>query len=347
MLPPILLHYYITYQCNCKCRFCDIWKNENKENHIKAEFDDVKKNLVEARQLGVRFVDFTGGEPLLNPDLPDMLDFAKKTGLRTTLTTNCLRYPNMAQALKGRVDFLHFSLDSMNADDHDEIRGQKCFDTVMQSIDIARKLDEKPDLLYTVTKDNISQLSQAAAFARRTGFMLIVNPVFSHIQNHNLDSQYLDEIEQYANLPFVYVNKAFHMLRKAGGNNVNKSKCKVVNSAIVISPDNCVLLPCYHFYQKKIKISTSLKTIRQSPEFTEFLQKQGCFSFCQGCVLNCYFDPSFMYELDSYFLQSIQAKIKYSWYKYIYRYYLEKSGRIDRRPALEILNEINEKYDAI
>ena len=71
----------------------------------------VKRNLEQAREIGVRFVDFTGGEPLLYEDLPRALEYARELGFWTSITTNGLGYPKRAESLKGRVDLLHFSLD--------------------------------------------------------------------------------------------------------------------------------------------------------------------------------------------------------------------------------------------
>ena len=104
-IPPILLHYYITERCNSRCSFCDIWQQPAGADALP---EDVARNLHDAARLGLRFVDFTGGEPLLHPELPRMLRRARSEGLRTTLTTNALLYPDRAAELEGNVDFLHF-----------------------------------------------------------------------------------------------------------------------------------------------------------------------------------------------------------------------------------------------
>ena len=75
-----------------------------------ANPDNVFKNLADAKKLGVKFVDFTGGEPLLHPQLDLLLATAKKVGLRTSVTTNCLLYPQYAERIAGKIDFLHFLL---------------------------------------------------------------------------------------------------------------------------------------------------------------------------------------------------------------------------------------------
>jgi len=337
ILPPILLHYYITYRCNCRCSFCDIWRDKEAGASPFARPEDVFRNLKEASRLGVRFVDFTGGEPLLHPNLPMFLQQAKSLGLKTSVTTNCILYPEKAGQLAGLVDYLHFSLDAATPEKHDAIRGRKTFDAVMQSLDMARELGEKPDILFTVTRQNIDDLAPMATFARHLKLILIVNPIFSHTSRHEFDISLLLKLESMKHQPYVYINTAFHRLRRQGGNNRNHPRCRVVSSTIVISPDNHVLLPCYHFAQAKIPITQSMAEIRKTDEFRYFLRNQGRFPFCQGCHLNCYFDPSFLYKPDIFLAESLLAKAKYVWDKHM-RARLGKSP--DQRPAQVILKEI-------
>ncbi|MBN1482973.1 radical SAM protein, partial [candidate division KSB1 bacterium] len=330
-LPPLLLHYYVTERCNCRCTFCHIWKIPA-EKSDDASIAHVRKNLRDARQLGVRFVDFTGGEPLLHEKLPEMLFEAKRFGLRTSVTTNCLIYVQRSAELKGLIDFLHFSLDSLRAERHDASRGQPVFAQVMHSLDKARQLGERPDLLFTISRDNSDDLKPMADFAQTLGIMLVLNPLFSlSSPTHNADLT--RTMEQFSATPFVYVNKAFHLLRRAGGNQKCAPRCRAVDSVIVISPDNKILLPCYHFARQKLDLAdrpgrqtaqssckdgsghtagvlptcsgNNIKAARQSSIWQFYRENQGRFTFCQGCHLNCYFDPSFMVKIDYYFWQSL------------------------------------------
>ena len=343
---PILLHYYITERCNCRCGFCDIWKKPASAGH--ASLAHVCANLKSARRLSIRFVDFTGGEPLLHDDLAAMLAEAKKLGLQTSVTTNGVNYPSIARDLKDKIDFLHFSLDALDAAVHDALRGRRAFHQVMENIDIARTLGEKPDLLFTVTEKNLGQIKPLARFARALGLMLIVNPLFSFSLPHQPELAVLNELGKYAATPFVYINTAFHRLRLRGGNQRNSPRCRAMSSTMVISPDNQLLLPCYHFCRQKISISTDLdlqisrqndlEQIRKTARWKFFSRGQGRFPFCQGCHLNCYADPSFLYVVDEYFWESLEAKMRYSWDKYVRRKMIKR--RLDPRPALEIADEI-------
>jgi MoaA/NifB/PqqE/SkfB family radical SAM enzyme len=305
---PILLHYYITNRCNCSCSFCNIWQQKPLPF---ADLGDVKKNLYDAKKLGAKFVDFTGGEPLLHPHLPEMLEAAKGLGFQTSVTTNCVLYPKKAKQLQGKVDYLHFSLDALDESLHDSLRGENTFFHVMQSLDIAKALRERPDILFTVTNRNVFQINKMAKFAQELRLFLIVNPQFFYFNNARLENIVWDHINSVASFPFVYVNKALNHLHKSGGNDNQNPRCRVVDSCIVISPQNELLLPCYHFAQNKTPIVGTLEAARKKSDFIKARKNQGRYEFCNSCALNCYFDPSFLYNIDSYFIKSIVAKAKY------------------------------------
>jgi hypothetical protein len=68
-----------------------------------------------------------------------------------------------------------------------------------------------------------------------------------------------------------------------------------------------------------IPIKSNLPEILKSRTYSLLKKQQGTFPFCEGCTINCYFDPSFLYKLDRYFLLSLISKVKYGIDKYIHR----------------------------
>jgi hypothetical protein len=106
-------------------------------------------------------------------------------------------------------------------------------------------------------------------------------------------------------------------LRRDGGNDVNDPSCKAVSRVIVISPYNEIILPCYHFANDKIKIDRPISEIRKSEKIKYFIKNEGRFDFCQGCTVNCYFEPSFAFPTNLYAISSLTSKFKYSYNKLI------------------------------
>ena len=311
--------YYITYRCNARCSFCSIWRDPELIRTADCRHNDVIRNLQALKKIGVKFIDFTGGEPLLHPGLPDFLDVAKGLRLYTTVTTNCRKYPDIAGSIRGKVNLLHFSLDSMNEKEHDAIRGGSFHESVMRSVDIALELGERPDLLFTVTNENVRAIDGLSAFAREKKLVLIVNPAFRYGEVDRVDAVTLDYLEKFGRRPYVYMNAALHKLIRNNGNRRARPRCRAVSSTIVISPDNHVLLPCFHQSMEKIPITADLADVMASQIFQTAKEKQGRHPFCEGCTINCYFDPSFLYKPDSYLFLSLVSKAKYGFDKYVRR----------------------------
>jgi len=316
-MKPILCNYYITYRCNARCIFCDFWKKRCYREALDCTREDVANNLPQLKKMGIKFIDFTGGEPLLHPDLPEMLKLARKRRFYTSVTTNCLLYPQRADELKGRIDLLHFSLDSLNEAENDRLRGKGSFASVMQSIEVARSLGEHPDLLFTAMPANFKAIDELTRFAQEQKLILIVNPVFKYSDQSVLTEAALDYLDQFRKAPYVYINRAFHSLIGHGGNQRQRPRCRAISSSIVISPQNELLLPCFHHQQLSIPIRSNIKQILHSQTYKLLKKQQGAFPFCDGCTINCYFDPSFLYKLDRFFWLSLASKFNYAFDKYI------------------------------
>ncbi|SDY71802.1 Radical SAM superfamily enzyme, MoaA/NifB/PqqE/SkfB family [Hymenobacter psychrophilus] len=312
---PVLCNYYVTYRCNAKCSFCDIW--EKPSPYITLE--DVTRNLHDLKRLGVSVVDFTGGEPLLHRQIHEFVGLAHNMGFITTLTTNCLLYPKYAERLRGKVDMLHFSLDSSEKEVHDRGRGVACFDFVLESIRVARELGERPDVLFTVFRQNLADLERVyEQITQPNGLVLILNPAFEYGDvetGEQLTPEELDYLSAFGKRKGVYLNEAFIQLRRDGGNHVADPVCRAASTTLVVSPSNELVLPCYHLGEKKFPIEGRLFDLYNSAEVQQLAALEGRLPACEGCTINCYMQPSFAVETSKYFWKALPSTIKYNWEK--------------------------------
>jgi len=308
---PVLCNYYVTYRCNATCGFCDIW--EKPSEYVTLE--NVKRNLLALKKLGVRAIDFTGGEPLLHREIDLFLLEAQKLGFITTLTTNCLLYPKWASKLQGLVDMLHFSLDYYNSEKHNISRGVNCYDHVMQSNEIALSLDERPDILFTVFEENKNEILPVyEKVALPNDLILILNPVFGYNgvdTGKPLSFATLNYLLKLGKLQNVHLDKAFIQLRKDGGNHIDNPICKAGSSTIVISPENKLVVPCYHLGTESFQISDNLDTLYHSNEVKNVVKMEGKLPGCEGCTINCYMQPSFGVEINKYWFKSLPSTLRY------------------------------------
>lgn len=77
--------FAVTNHCNAQCGFCSIWQ-QDPVKHISIK--DVQTALGKLHRLGIRYVQFTGGEPFLYKHLTTAISYASKIGILSTVVTN-------------------------------------------------------------------------------------------------------------------------------------------------------------------------------------------------------------------------------------------------------------------
>jgi MoaA/NifB/PqqE/SkfB family radical SAM enzyme len=106
-------------RCNCRCVMCDIWKVTD-EREITAS--ELERHLADIERLGVEWVVFSGGEPLMHSDLFRLCGMLREHGIRTTILSSGLLLARYADSIAAATDETIVSLDGPPAI-HDEIRG--------------------------------------------------------------------------------------------------------------------------------------------------------------------------------------------------------------------------------
>jgi MoaA/NifB/PqqE/SkfB family radical SAM enzyme len=119
---PLMVKMKLTWRCNLACEMCDYWRQDLP---TPLTSDLVARTLDELAALGCRKIHFSGGEPTLRPDLPDLIAHARRLKLRVTLTTNgTLLTRDLAERLaKAGLNSVCVSIDSPVRSVHDRIRG--------------------------------------------------------------------------------------------------------------------------------------------------------------------------------------------------------------------------------
>ena len=137
-MPPLLANYYLTYKCNSRCTYCDIPVKPENIPIKETSADVIIENLAALKRLGVKVVDFTGGEPLIYKKLPEVLRAAKEMGFYTSVANTGTLYPGKAKELAGLIDDLKFSLSTIDPESYKKERGINGFARVIESIKIAK-----------------------------------------------------------------------------------------------------------------------------------------------------------------------------------------------------------------
>jgi hypothetical protein len=211
---------------------------------------------------------------------------------------------------------LHFSLDFYDREKHNASRGVSCYDHVLESIEIALSLGERPDILFTVFEENSNEILPVYEnIVIPNDLIMILNPAFDYNQvetGGELTSKTLDYLLKLGKLRNMHLDKAFIQLRKDGGNHIDDPVCKAGSSTVVISPENELIVPCYHLGHQSFQISNNLDTLYHSKEVKEVIKLEGKLPECEGCTINCYMQPSFGVELNKYWIKSLPSTLRYN-----------------------------------
>jgi MoaA/NifB/PqqE/SkfB family radical SAM enzyme len=305
------VHWYVTTRCNSRCRTCSIW-NDPKYKSAESSLIERLQLLAEMKALGFRSIDFTGGEPLLYPKLPLLIRRAHQLGFFTSLTTNGTLYPKYARALKGQISSLSFSLDGPDQATHDGIRGIRCFQAVMRSILLARRLGEVVLLKTTVCKESIAGIPALIDLAAKLGVLIELNAEFSYFQNPQLQTRYIRQILRWWAHPNVIISHAHLHFMLDGGNDIRHPHCKNGSIVAVVAPNNGIFYPCMHKVEHLHPLKNgSLKQTLLDPSFLADLTYMGRFAVCDGCTIPCYMEPPYYMILDKYWLYTLWSRIGY------------------------------------
>ena len=314
-MPPILANYYLTYKCNSRCTYCDIPTKPENIPIRETSPEVIIENLAALKRLGVKVVDFTGGEPLIYRHLPQVLRAAKEMGFFTSLANTGTLYPRMAKEIRGLVDDLKFSLSTTDPAAYKSERGIDGYTKVIESIKLAKSLGEQPSIIATATPESIWGMEKVIRLAQELGVVVLLGPVFdySSVDNDLLHQKGIAELQRLAKLDNVCVNWAFLQFYLDGGNQIKKPRCKAISSVVVVSPDDHLLLPCYHMHDERLKIQheqgrSNLDEMWHSLHVQKKRKEEGSWNFCQGCTIWCYFETSFLWPPDKYFLLNLQSK---------------------------------------
>ena len=136
------LYIHVTDRCNLRCVYCYNSDQRNEalqrcKNGSARELgrDEFISLLDQASALGASTAIFTGGEPLLHPDVCNLGNYAKTLGMSTNLLTNgSLITGENASHLVAAFDSVIVSLDSFIKSEHESMRPGASFESVVSGI---------------------------------------------------------------------------------------------------------------------------------------------------------------------------------------------------------------------
>ncbi|KYK36091.1 MAG: radical SAM protein [Theionarchaea archaeon] len=159
IISPRKVYWGLTNACNSRCKHCyqaggDPYPNELTTDQVFKAIDDFAKTQVS-------FINLSGGEPFLRPDLLDIAEYAIEQGLVTTIVTNgTLIDAEKAEKMKKiGVCAVAVSVDGLTASTHDTSRGVSgLFDKAMEGLHHVKNAGIPLSIRTTVTRANIHEV---------------------------------------------------------------------------------------------------------------------------------------------------------------------------------------------
>jgi len=150
----------ITRRCNLKCVHCYAHaKDQSYTNELTTA--EGKQLLDDLALFGAPVVLFSGGEPCVRKDLPELAAYAVEKGMRAVISTNgTLITRELAETLKAiGLSYVGVSLDGMKTV-NDKFRGiQGAFDAALKGIENCQNAGIKVGLRFTINKFNRDEVS--------------------------------------------------------------------------------------------------------------------------------------------------------------------------------------------
>jgi PqqA peptide cyclase len=168
---PFSLLCELTYRCPLQCPYCsnpvDFARHDGE-----LTTGEWKRVLSEAAALGVVQAHFSGGEPLLLPDAPDIIRHARDLGLYTNLSTGgtLLTEPLAARLRDAGLDSLQVSIQDADPKNSDLMAGgAPSFEKKISAARLARDAGFSLTLNVVLQRRNIERLDAIIAMAEDVG----------------------------------------------------------------------------------------------------------------------------------------------------------------------------------
>lgn len=173
---PFLIVWDVTYACNLKCKHC--YANAGKPWPDELTTDEAKRVIDCFANAGVVTIAWSGGEPMVRPDIYELSKYAYDKGIYVAMATNgtLINEKTADKLWESGVRFLQISLDEIDPKKHDEFRGvDGAWRRTIEGIKVAVKKGFFVNIAMVGLKDNKEDIPKVIDLTEKLGarwFML-------------------------------------------------------------------------------------------------------------------------------------------------------------------------------
>jgi molybdenum cofactor biosynthesis enzyme MoaA len=182
-VPPVFIAT-ITDECNLRCPNCLFILNPDNKfftSFITPEkFRDVLEKHNKDKKAEIIFL--TGGEPLMHPQLAELIGICKEYKLSIKTSTNGMLLKKNVALLR-ELDYVNVSMDAYDAETFGKYRGgtSKQFNVIVEGLQALRENDIEFSISFVLSTENVHEADRMLAFAERVRPNLVV---FHNVNPH-------------------------------------------------------------------------------------------------------------------------------------------------------------------
>lgn len=193
---PIWCAWQVTYRCNYKCGFCGYWHDDmaDEPELTVEQFDIGARKLAQA---GTMMISIAGGEPLLRPDLPEIIRVIGKYHF-PFMTTNgwLINEKSAAEIMQAGIWGVSVSVDYASAEKHDARRGvDGAWERAWRAVELlsAARVHkfQRVSVFSVLLDDNIDDCSKILAMADQRNAYYLLQP-YCHRKTGSRDHGHSD-----------------------------------------------------------------------------------------------------------------------------------------------------------
>ncbi len=259
---PYYLYIDPTNICNLRCPLCPTWQDLKARPKGKMNIQTFQKLLDEVGPYLFAVNLCNWGEPLLNPELPVMVRYAKHFNTVVGLSTNLNYLPDETakELIESGIDIIVISLDGTTQESYSKYRREGNLSAVLANIEKLNSFRANnknfPLLIwqFLVNKYNELEIDMAQDMAKKLGLMFLPSPMRTSMGKELLLPLYerVKEMKDWLPLNPAY-NKYAYDIRP--DTRTRQTTCKWLWNASVINWDGSVS-PCCGVFEKTWDFAT-------------------------------------------------------------------------------------------
>jgi radical SAM protein with 4Fe4S-binding SPASM domain len=301
---PVLSEIAVTYRCNLRCAFCYAGCNcttnptGDGREMTAAEIRTVLERIY--RDGKVPSVSFTGGEPTLRPELPELVRHAAELGLRVNLITNGTRVTAelAARLAEAGLASAQVSLEGVTARTHERITGiPGSHALTLAGVGHLRAAGIRVHTNTTLNRDNLHECERLPSFVRRAlGLprfsMNLVIPTGSAALNARLVVRYrelgphLEAVQRAAaeeDVEFMWYSPTPMCLFNPIAHGLGNKGCSACDGLLSVAANGDVL-PCSSYDDPVGNLlRDGVETVWRSRKARHYRDKGFAHPSCRGC----------------------------------------------------------------